>query len=209
LLGKPLIEHTIDHALDAETFDCVAVSSDDSDILGVADACGVDEVVDRPSHLATSEAAKLPVIQHAVSEVQERYPKPFTTVVDLDATSPVRKPEDIRNAVELFETTDASNVITGIPARKSPYFNLVEETSEGYVRLAKQPNKPIVRRQDTPDCYDMNASIYVWGRDVLLENDVEPIGSKTRLYEMDEHQAYDIDSEVDFVIVEALMRHFS
>ena len=102
LLGKPLIEHTIDHALDAGIFDCVAVSSDDPDILRVADACGVNEVIDRPSDLATSKAAKLPAIQHAVSEVQERHTETFATVVDLDATSPVRKPEDIQNAVELF-----------------------------------------------------------------------------------------------------------
>ena len=77
------------------------------------------------------------------------------------------------------------------------------------MQLAKQPDEPIVRRQDTPDCYDMNASIYVWGRDVFFEGDVEPIGSKTRLYEMKEHQAYDIDSEIDFILVEALMRHFA
>ncbi len=209
ILGKPLIVHTLEQALDANLFDRVVVSSDSREILGVAKEYGDIETVERPENLATPESAKIPSIQHAVSEVEDWYDVAFDTVVDLDATAPVRSPGDVRNAVQLFETTDASNVITGVPARKSPYFNLVEETSDGYVKLAKPPEKPIVRRQDTPECFDMNASIYVWGRDAFFRSDVEPIGAKTRLYEMEEHQAYDIDSEIDFVIVEAIMKYIN
>ncbi|WP_251963088.1 cytidylyltransferase domain-containing protein [Salinibacter ruber] len=207
LLGKPLIAHTLEQALDVGLFERVAVSSDSADILGVAEEYGDVETIERPEELATSESAKLPAIQHAVSEVEDRCDQVYDTVVDLDATAPIREVEDIRNAVQLFETTDASNVITGVPARKSPYFNLVEKTANGYVKLSKPPDEPIVRRQDTPECFDMNASIYVWGRDAFFRSDVEPIGKKTRLYEMEEHQAYDIDSEIDFVIVEAIMDH--
>jgi CMP-N-acetylneuraminic acid synthetase len=209
LLGKPLIAHTLEQALDVGLFERVAVSSDSSDILGVAEEYQEVQTIERPEELATSEAAKLPAIQHAVSAVESRYDVVFDTIVDLDATSPIRELEDIRSAVELFETTDASNVITGVPARRSPYFNLVEETADGYVKLAKSPDEPIVRRQDTPDCFDMNASIYVWGRNVFFERNVEPVGDKTRLYEMGEHQAYDIDSEIDFVIVKAIMNHIN
>jgi len=207
LLGKPLIAHTLEQALDVGLFECIAVSSDSADILAVADESV--ETIKRPEDLASAEAAKLPAIQHAVSEMESRYDDHFDTIVDLDATAPIRTPEDIRDAVQLFETTDASNVITGVPARKSPYFNLVEKTADGYVKLAKPPDEPIVRRQDTPDCFDMNASIYVWGRDGFFRSDVEPIGPQTRLYEMKEHQAYDIDSEIDFVIVEAIMNHIN
>lgn len=209
LLGKPLIAHTIDQALDVDLFERVVVSSDSAEILGVAEEYGDIETIERPEKLATAEAAKLPAIQHAVSEVEDLRDEFFDTIVDLDATAPIREAKDIRSAVQLFETTDASNVITGVPARKSPYFNLVEETADGYVKLAKSPDEPIVRRQDTPDCFDMNASIYVWGREAFIESDLQPIGNKTRLYEMEEHQAYDIDSEIDFVIVEAIMNHLN
>ena len=209
LLGKPLITHTLEQAIEVRAFDFVAVSSNSGEILSVAEDHGEVELVERPQKLATSESAKLPAIQHAVLEVEDRYDVVFDTIVDLEATAPMRELEDIRNAIRLCEKTNASNVITGVPARRSPYFNLVEETSEGYVKLAKSPDESIVRRQDTPDCFDMNASIYVWGRDAFLESDVEPIGPKTRLYEMEEHQAYDIDSEIDFVIVEAIMNHIN
>ncbi|WP_251963759.1 cytidylyltransferase domain-containing protein [Salinibacter ruber] len=209
LLGRPLIAHTLEQALEVGAFDFVAVSSDSVEILSVAEEHGEVELIERPQKLATSESAKLPAIQHAVSVVESQYDVAFDTIVDLDATAPIRELEDIRNAVRLCEETDASNVITGVPARRSPYFNLVEETSEGYVKLAKSPDESIVRRQDTPDCFDMNASIYVWGRDAFLRSDVEPIGSRTRLYEMEEHQAYDIDSEIDFVIVQAIMNYLN
>jgi CMP-N-acetylneuraminic acid synthetase len=207
LLGKPLVAHTIEHAQDSKAFDCLAVSSDSTEILHVAEKWGVDLLIERPDDLATAKAAKLPAIQHAVQQAEKRTGMAFATVVDLDATAPVRTPKDVCKAIRLFETTDASNVITGVPARRSPYFNLVEETEGGYVRLAKQPGEPIVRRQDAPQCYDMNASIYVWGRDGFMEWDVQPLKEKTRLYEMEEHQGYDIDSEVNFVIVEAILKH--
>lgn len=208
LLGKPLLAHTLEHAQASGLFDCVTVSSDSEEILTVGENWGADVLIERPAALATDEAAKIPSIQHAVERTEKRTDRSFDTVVDLDATSPVRRPEDVQQAVQLYETTDASNVITGVPARRSPYFNLVEETDEGYVQLAKQPDEPIVRRQDTPSCYDMNASVYVWGREGFLDEGVHPLGPKTRLYEMEEYQAYDIDSELDFVIVEAILEDF-
>jgi len=207
LLGKPLLAHTIEHAQESGAFDCLAVSSDSTEILRVAEEWGVDLLIERPDDLATAKAAKLPAIRHAVQQAEQHIGMTSDTVVDLDATAPVRAPKDVREAIRLFETTDASNVITGVPTRRSPYFNLIEETEGGYVRLAKQPDEPIVRRQDAPQCYDMNASIYVWGRDGFMEWDVQPLKEKTRLYEMEEHQGCDIDSEVDFVIVEAILKH--
>jgi len=207
LLGKPLIAHTLEQALSTDLFDCVAVSSDCDNILQIAEECGADEIVMRPTDMATSEAAKLPAIRHAVKISEDRRTTRFDTIVDLDATSPIRTGDDIHSAVMLLERSDAFNLITGVPARRSPYFNMVEKGVDGYAHLVKKPNKPIVRRQDTPKCYDMNASIYVWKRGSFFDDHVHPITSRTLLYEMEEHQAYDIDSETDFMIVEALMKH--
>lgn len=208
LLGKPLIAYTIEQAQASGIFSSIVVSSDDKKILDVADKWNVDLLVDRPEALATSESAKLPAIQHAVKQAEEYIDAPFDTVVDLDATSPIRNYMDIRAAVNLLETTDAPNVITGVPARRSPYFNLVEKKPDGTVQLAKSPDKPIVRRQDVPSCYDMNASIYVWKRMSLFAEYTHPVQDGTKLYEMEEHQAYDIDSELDFRIVELILETY-
>jgi N-acylneuraminate cytidylyltransferase/CMP-N,N'-diacetyllegionaminic acid synthase len=125
-------------------------------------------------------------------------------LVDLDATSPLRTPEDIANAVRLLEESGAGNVLTAMPARRSPYFNLVELDGSGIVHLSKPLSSAVVRRQDAPKCYDMNASIYVWRRPALFES-ATLFNADTRLYVMPEERSIDIDSEVDFRFVEHLM----
>jgi CMP-N-acetylneuraminic acid synthetase len=72
------------------------------------------------------------------------------------------------------------------------------------VELSKPLAVPIVRRQDAPKCFDMNASIYVWRRAVLFEN--RSIFTKmTALYVMPEGRSIDIDSELDFAFVEFIL----
>lgn len=204
LLGKPLIAHTIIQAKKSGLFNYVAVSSDSEEILSVAKAWGADILIKRPDELATDQAAKLPVIRHALKTAEQQTGQTFHIHVDLDATSPLRNVSDIHGAVNMLENDNKiTNVITGAPARRSPYFNLVELNTEGYVELSKKLSTSIVRRQDSPKCYDMNASIYIWRREVLLEED-KVILPKTALYEMPEERSIDIDSPLDFDFVEFL-----
>jgi len=202
--GKPLIAYTIEQAKASGLFEIVAVSSDSADILEAAKRYGADLLIDRPAALATDTAAKLPAIRHAVETAERNAGKRFDTYVDLDATSPLRSVDDIRNAVNLLESSGAGNVITAMPARRSPYFNLVEVGQDGKVGLSKQPAVPFVRRQDAPACYDMNASIYVWRRETLFGAD-SVFNDDTKLYVMPEERSIDIDSELDFDFVEFVM----
>ncbi|MBK8759900.1 MAG: acylneuraminate cytidylyltransferase family protein [Sulfuritalea sp.] len=205
IAGKPLIAHSIEQAAASGLFSCIAVSSDSDEILQTAQGYGASLCVKRPAELATDQAAKLPAIAHCVREAECQLGILFDVAVDLDATSPLRTTDDIVGAVELLESTDAPNVITGCAARRSPYFNLVELDSGGAVRLSKPADPPVVRRQDAPPCFDMNASIYVWRRNVLLD---EPrvFYPGTRLFVMSEERSADIDSELDFEWVEYLLR---
>jgi CMP-N-acetylneuraminic acid synthetase len=107
-------------------------------------------------------------------------------------------------ALELLKSTNSDNVITGTPAHRSPYFNLVETNEQGIVYLSKQPPVSVDRRQDSPQCFDMNASIYVWRRNALFEN--ETLFTKnTRLFVMPRERSIDIDSQDDFEVVEWMM----
>lgn len=204
LHGKPLIAYSIEQAKRSELFDYIAVSSDSTSILEAADRWGADILITRPPEMAEDTSAKLPAIKHCVLQAEQAVKSLFPVIVDLDATSPLRTVQDLVNAVHLFETMGVSNVITGMPSRRSPYFNLVEKNKAGYVELSKSPSSPIVRRQDAPKCYDMNASIYVWKREILMkENSV--FHPDTLLYEMPEERSVDIDSELDWRIVEWIM----
>lgn len=204
LHGKPLLAYSIEQAKATGLFDAVAVSSDSEIILGLAKESGADFLIARPDELATDHAAKLPVIRHCVQETEKISGLHYEVVVDLDVTSPLRSVEDIGRAVALLEETGAGNVLTAMPARRSPYFNLVELNDQGQVVLSKPSGKAIVRRQDAPQCYDMNASIYVWQHSALFSRD-SLFNPDTQLYVMPEERSIDIDSELDFRIVELLM----
>ncbi len=205
LLGKPLIVHTIEAAKASQLFDLIAVSSDSDAILDVARAAGCDYLIRRPDEMATDQAGKLPAIRHCVAEVERLSGQRFDTLVDLDATSPLRIPEDIVNAVNLLDESGAEVVITAMPSRRSPYFNLVELNEDGFVRLSKPSEKRILRRQDAPQCFDMNASIYVWRHDAMFAYD-NIFEAATRLYVMPEERSIDIDSELDFRFVEYVLQ---
>lgn len=203
--GKPLLAHTVEHALGAGIFDVVAVSSDSPAILDAARRFGAQELVERPAELASDTAPKVPAIRHAVRTVEERRGVRFDTCCDLDATAPLRSADDVRQAVSLLEDRGVKNVFSVVPARRSPYFNLVEVGPDGVARLSKKLDKPVFRRQDAPACFDMNASIYVWRRDALDLADTVFLDD-TAAYVMGHRSAFDIDDEVDLKVVELLLK---
>jgi N-acylneuraminate cytidylyltransferase/CMP-N,N'-diacetyllegionaminic acid synthase len=205
LLGLPLIAHSIAQARATKLFSHIAISSDSDEILSIAKTHGADLLIKRPAEMATDTAGKMPAIAHAVTSAETMSGKRFDITVDLSTTAPLRLPEDIIASVRLLKETGAKNVITGSPSHCSPYFSLVETDTEGKVHLSKQlPNK-ILRRQDSPACYDMNGSIYVWQRDVLLA-DPQVFYNNTRIHIMPRERSLDIDEELDFKMIEFLMQ---
>jgi len=204
IAGKPLIAHSLAQAQASGLFDAIAVSSDSESLLSLAASFGATCLVQRPHALATDTAPKLPAIRHCLEQSERQLAVRFDVIVDLDATSPLRIPDDIRAVVALLEKTPSANVITGAPARRSPYFNLVERSGDGTVALSKTPAQPILRRQDAPQCFDMNASIYAWWTEGLRAGGGVFMPT-TQLYVMPEERSLDIDSELDFQLVEFLL----
>ncbi len=207
LAGMPLIAHTVTQALDSGLFETVAVSSDSWPVLKMAQLWGVRELVARPDEMAVDRAPKLPAIRHCAITAEHRTGIAFDTFVDLDVTAPLRSLDDLKGAVATLEAAGRGNLVTGTPARRSPYFNLVERRDDGTVRLSKPPPGPglIARRQDAPACFDLNASIYAWTRESFRRDDPRVLRDDTLLYEMPEERSVDIDSELDWRIAEMLM----
>ena len=201
--GLPLIAYSLQQAVETKLFSQIAVSSDSTEIRTTAMAHGATFVVDRPTQMASDTAPKLPAIRHCVETTEKEFGQ-FDIIIDLDATAPLRIAADIIGSLKLLTATNADNVITGTPAHRSPYFNLVEQDENGIVQLSKPLKDAVTRRQDSPKCFDMNASIYVWRRDALLNNPSLFVSS-TRLFEMPRERSLDIDSEADFEMVEWMM----
>lgn len=204
LLGIPLVAHSVRHAVATGMLDVIAASSDSDEILSSASDAGATHLVRRPDDLASDTASKLDALRHCIVEVERMIETRFDIIVDLDPTAPLRLPEDVIGAVALQRETDATSVITGSEARKSPYFNLVERRPNGVIGLSKPTGKTVHRRQDAPACFDMNAAVYVWKRDALM-NDARVFYDDTRLFEMPPDRSHDIDTPLDFDFVSMLL----
>lgn len=204
LLGKPLIAWTIEQAIESKLFDHVVMTSDSEEIMQISAQLGADVFFKRPDEYATDTAPKIPAIRHALLESEKHFGKRYDYIVDLDATAPLRNISDLVEALQQFEQAGYDALVTAMPARRSPYFNLIEQGADGRVDLAKKLDRPIARRQDSPKCFDMNASFDIWRRDILLTSDTLFTGN-TGLYVMPEERSIDIDSELDWRIVEMLM----
>jgi CMP-N,N'-diacetyllegionaminic acid synthase len=205
LYSKPLIGYTIEQALESGLFNHVVISTDSDEIARISETFGAEVFFKRDVELASDTAGKLGVIRDAFLKSESHYQETYKYHVDLDATSPLRSVDDIIESFNQFKANNNSNLITAMPSRRSPYFNLVEVSANGRVVLSKKLEETVVRRQDAPKSYDMNASIYIWTRDALL-NQPSLFAETTGLYVMPEERSIDIDAEVDFEFVEFLMR---
>ena len=199
--GIPLMAHSIRQALESAMFQDVVFSSDSDELLEIAMREGA-RVVKRPADLADDESGKLPGIIHAVHQMEQLKAVNYQTVVDLDVTSPLRSIEDIKKAIAMLESQKLESVFSASKSRKSPYFNIAVRADGRWGPAATVDPYP-KRRQDAPETFDMNGSVYVWRKNSLLEHQAVFLG-KTDVYVMQDEASWDIDTQLDFDIVSYL-----
>ncbi|MDE0112900.1 MAG: acylneuraminate cytidylyltransferase family protein [Albidovulum sp.] len=203
ILGKPLIDWSLDQLFSFERVDSVVVSTDSEEIYSHAVSKGALRIGLRPAHLATDEAAKWNVWEHAL-EAAESLVGPASVFLDLDCTSPLRFLSDIGSSLDLYFDEKPDMVMSCCIARKNPYFNLVELDVSGALRVSKPLAQSIVARQQAPLVYEHAASIYVLSPEYLRRAD-ELFEGRVIPYVMPPERCWDIDSELDFRIVELLL----
>ncbi|MBI2288033.1 MAG: acylneuraminate cytidylyltransferase family protein, partial [Chloroflexi bacterium] len=96
--GKPLLAYSIEHARQARRVDRTMVSTDDDEIAAVARQYGA-EVVKRPPELSTDTATSEDALLHVLGYLEGKEHFTPDIVVFLQCTSPLRKPDDIDNAI--------------------------------------------------------------------------------------------------------------
>ena len=204
LVGKPLISYTISVMKKWGQASKIIVSTDSQEIARIANEYGAETPFLRPKELATDTAPKIPVIQHALRFCEEHYKTKYDVVVDLDPTAPIRTVNDLDKALEEFIQTKAQVLYSVTVAKKNPYFNMVELDENGNAHLSKSLESEFFRRQDAPLVYEINGSIYIYGRDYLI--DTKSLhGEREKVYVMDEIASVDIDREIDFKFIEFLI----
>jgi N-acylneuraminate cytidylyltransferase len=205
ICGKPLIDWSLDQLLTHPRVDAVVVSTDDEEIYDHAIAKGALKMGLRPAHLASDTAGKWQVWQHALEVSQGMLDQPVTAFLDLDCTSPLRLMEDIDNALDLFFDEKPDMVMSCCDAHKNPYFNLVEPDETGALHVSKPLPGGVVARQQAPKVYEHAASTYVVAPDYLRRANSLYEG-RVIPYVMPPERCADIDTPLDFRIVEFLMK---
>ena len=202
--SKPLIAYSIQQAINSRIFKHVVVSTDSDEIANIAKSYGAEVFFKREKNLSNDKSGKLEVIKDAFKKSEKFFNIKFDYLVDLDATSPLRLVSDITESFELFLKKNYNNLFSVCIARKNPYFNLVEIDKNNKINLSKKHSKKYLTRQSSPLCYDMNASIYIWKRNTIL-NSNSLFLENTGIYVMPEERSIDIDNDFHFKIVEFLL----
>lgn len=204
--GKPLIAYTIKQALGWEKAKRVVCSTDSKKIAEIAKKYGATVPFMRPKELATDYSGKVEVVRHAARKCEEIFGEKYDIIIDLDVTSPIRTAQDLDSCLKIFLEKKPDVLFSVTQARRSPYFNMVEEKKDGFVKLVKSSGGKILRRQDSPIVYDVNASIYFYNRDFLFneENDSVTSSDRVAIYEMGRN-SIDLDEEIDLKFIEFLI----
>jgi CMP-N,N'-diacetyllegionaminic acid synthase len=201
--GKPLVLYTIEQAKKSKLFTQIAISTDSEKILNYLKKHKNIDLIKRPKKFAKNNSPKIPAIRHCLKKMEKKYNKKYDLICDLDATAPLRKISDIKKALRLIIRNKSDNLFSACISKRNPYFNSVEFKNDR-IRPVKNLMKKITCRQNAPKVYDMNASIYIWKRKMLLISNTV-FNKKTSLFIMPEERSFDIDTPFDFKIVEFLL----
>lgn len=195
LCGKPLVAYSVEAALTSASVQEVYVSTEDSEIAEIARANGAD-VIDRPKEFATDEASTFDVLLHAANELGLP-----DVVVTLQPTCPLRTGKHVDEAVGLLE--DGIECVVSVCA----VHQFIWKVSDGKGIPEFRERR---RRQDMAGRYAENGSIYV-SRGSVFANEDSRLGmgissrGTVRLYEMEEVHSIDVDTEVDFILMQGLI----
>lgn len=203
LNGKPLIHYTIEAAREVFNDNVICVSTDDQEIRKVTEKTGLGVPFIRPYDLATDTTDSRSVLLHAYNFYKNEMEYKADTVVLLQPTSPFRKANHIKEALELYQN-DLDMVVSVKETESNPYAVLYEENSDGYLEKSKNGN--FTRKQDYPKVWELNGAIYIINSKSILQNQVSEF-KKIIKYKMTSKDSIDIDTALDFDFATFLMQN--
>jgi CMP-N,N'-diacetyllegionaminic acid synthase len=201
LNGRPLMAWSIKAGLKCKTIDKLVVSTDSKKYAQLAEFYGA-EVIDRPAKLSGDTTAMIPVLQHAVEQVEKKNKVDY--VVLLDPTSPLRRIKDIEKCILVAKEKGVDSAVTVCEVEHNPYYVMAGVENDWLKYPLFKPKQEIHRRQDSPKVYRINAAVYVIKRDVLMKGKI--FTDKTKAIIMTQEQSGHIDSMQDFRQVEFMLK---
>lgn len=183
----------------------IVINSDSETLLELMAGSGIRavEIIKRGPALAGDTIGKIHVIANCMEIMAERGNTEYDVVIDLDITSPLRKVRDIENLLNVHLAKKADVTTSVVPARRNPYFNQVMQTEKG---IKKVIESTFTARQQAPQVFDMNASLYAYSPDYLLSGG-GVLDGYCEMIEMDDTGVLDLDHENDFELMEIIAEY--
>lgn len=190
--GKPLIAWSILAAKQSEYIDRCIISSDDTEIVSVAESYGCEAPFIRPKELASDTTPGIQPVLHAIQKCPG-----YDYVVILQPTSPFRTVADLDACIEYSMQKQADACVSVTEVRQHPewMFKLDQDSK----LQALNSGTISYRRQDLPTLYHLNGAIYFAKTDWLVKNE-SFLGDSTIAFEMPEERSIDIDTQLDLNI---------
>lgn len=201
LNGKPLIQYTIEAALEVTDKENIIVSTDSHDIKNVVENLGIRINSLRPKELASDTSSTYDVLLHELN-ILEKNGRYYDHLILLQPTSPFRTGKHILEACQLY-SDDLDMVVSVKETKANPYFLLREEDENELLKPSKISSA--LRRQDVPKVWELNGAIYVINIESLKEMPIVKF-DKVKKYVMNEISSHDIDTPFDWMLAEQIVK---
>lgn len=204
LCGKPLIAWSIEHAQKSKYVDDIFISTDSREIADVAEKYDAPCPELRPAELARDTAPSSEFIIYTLDKMKKEG-KSFDYFILLEPTSPLRDVEDVDKSIEMLIDHPESESCVGVAMSGTvhPAF-MVVMGKDGHLK-ALEPDKQTLRRQDLPDVFFFEGSVYLSNVDAYLKKKTF-YHDKTLPYIVPEWKSYEVDDLVSFKIIETIMK---
>jgi CMP-N-acetylneuraminic acid synthetase len=203
LLGKPLIQYSLDIAKQIPKVDDVFVSTDSALIAEIAEENGA-RVIERPTKLAGDNSPEWDAWTHAVEYVQQYFGF-FDCFLSLPPTSPLRHVQDVKKVLQKFKIDNPDVCLTITPSSRNPAFNMVHLDPSGVPSLCLDAQGSFARRQDAPSVFDITTVAYAV-RPSFIKKGNNLLSGDLAAIEVPKERAIDIDDIWDFIFAEAVMK---
>lgn len=206
LLGKPLIAWTIEQARKSKYIDKLIVSTDDKKIAEISKMHGADVPFLRPKEFAKDNSPMSDAIMHVINRLEKKG-EFFDVVVLLEPTSPLRKENDIDDAIKLFiKNIRKADSLVSLGAVQLEKPHILKKVDKGFVAPFIKTKNKFYQRQQLPESYFPYGVIYI--SDIgAFKKDKTFYRKKTLPYFIERWQNYEIDDLCDFLCNEIILKN--
>lgn len=192
--GRPLYQHILSTLAGVKEINQIVVDTDSPEIIsGVHEFFPMIKIIDRPQALRADTVPMNEILLYDVSQY------PSDLYLQTHSTNPLVKSETFSSAINkldgLYPSYDSLFAVTRLQTR----------LWDGLGRAINHNPNILLQTQDLPPVYEENSCMYLFTGETLT-NKRNRLGDRPYLFEIDRDEAWDIDEEIDFRLVELLIK---